>query len=289
MYDIEKITKVNTVADAISALVASPDAIIIAGGSDVLIKIREGKLAGCTLVSIREIPELKGIKLEKDETIQIGPLTTFSQLTENPIIMERIPVLGNAVDQVGGPQIRNIGTIGGNISNGVTSADSASTLCALNAEIEITGPKGVRKVPILEYYVKAGKVCLEQGELCTAIRIHPEDYKGYKGHYIKYAMRNAMDIATLGCSVVAKLNKDILEDVRIAFGVAGPIPMRCPNTENAIKGKVLNSDVYEIMRGEILSDINPRTSWRASQEFRVQLAQELPGRALKIALEGQNI
>ena len=180
MYDIEKITIVKTVAQAVEALQKDPTAVIIAGGSDVLIKIRSGKLAGCNLVSIREIPELHGVTLESDGTIRIGPLTTFTEITEDPIVREHIPVLAYAVDQVGSPQIRNIGTIGGNISNGVTSADSSSTLHALNAEIEITGPGAdgglsVRKVPIREYYVKAGKVCLGPGELCTAIRIHKAD------------------------------------------------------------------------------------------------------------------
>ena len=120
MYDIEKITIVKTVAQAVEALQKDPTAVIIAGGSDVLIKIRSGKLAGCNLVSIREIPELHGVTLESDGTIRIGPLTTFTEITEDPIVREHIPVLAYAVDQVGSPQIRNIGTIGGNISQAPT-------------------------------------------------------------------------------------------------------------------------------------------------------------------------
>ncbi|MCI1208175.1 MAG: xanthine dehydrogenase FAD-binding subunit XdhB [Treponema sp.] len=298
MYDIEKNTSVKSVSEAVRVLCADPAAVIIAGGSDVLIKIRSGKLAGCRLVSIREIPELHGIGLEDDETICIRPLSTFTEISENSIIRERIPVLAWAVDQVGGPQIRNIGTIGGNISNGVTSADSASTLCALNAEIEITGPAknsdgtlktdgslSVRRVPILEYYVKAGKVCLEPGEICTGIRIYKKDYDGYCGYYFKYGKRNAMEIATLGCSVVAKINGTLLEDVRIAFGVAGPVPMRCPGTEKAIRGKNIDDNLFRILEKEILTEIHPRDSWRASKAFRLQLAKEMPVRSLKALVE----
>ncbi|MEF9853574.1 MAG: FAD binding domain-containing protein, partial [Hydrogenoanaerobacterium sp.] len=192
MYDIEKLYEATSVADAISALQNDPAAIIISGGSDVLIKIREGKLAGCSLVSIHGIPELSGIFLEQDGTIIIKPATTFSHITYNEIIQKYIPILGNAVDQVGGPQIRNIGTVGGNICNGVTSADSASTLFTLNAVIEITGANGKRQLPIAQFYKSAGKVNLEHGEIVTAIRIAKENYEGFGGHYIKYAQRNAM-------------------------------------------------------------------------------------------------
>ena len=105
-----------------------PSAVVICGGSDVLVKIREGKLAGCSLVSIHGIRELEGVSLEPDGTIVIGPATTFSHVTNDPLVEAHLPALGDAVDQAGGPQLRNIGTIGGNVCNGVTSADSASTL-----------------------------------------------------------------------------------------------------------------------------------------------------------------
>ena len=286
MYDIEKIHEAASVAEAVELLNAHPAAKIIAGGSDVLIKIREGKMAGCELVSIFGIDELKGVKLEADGTIVIGPVTSFSNITKDPIIQKYIPVLGAAVDQVGGPQIRNIGTIGGNISNGVTSADSASTLFALDAKLEITGPSGIRKVAIQDYYTGPGKVDLKTGELLTAIRIEKPSYEGFSGHYIKYAMRNAMDIATLACVATVRLNaaKDAIEEMHLALGVAGPIPMRCPNTENAVKGKKIDQSLFELVGKTVLTEVNPRTSWRASKEFRLQLVEELSKRALKQAI-----
>ncbi|MEG0839558.1 MAG: xanthine dehydrogenase FAD-binding subunit XdhB [Hydrogenoanaerobacterium sp.] len=286
MYDIEKLYEATSVADAISALQNDPAAIIISGGSDVLIKIREGKLAGCSLVSIHGIPELSGIFLEQDGTIIIKPATTFSHITYNEIIQKYIPILGNAVDQVGGPQIRNIGTVGGNICNGVTSADSASTLFTLNAVIEITGANGKRQLPIAQFYKSAGKVNLEHGEIVTAIRIAKENYEGFGGHYIKYAQRNAMDIATLGCAANIKLSSDktTVEDLRLAFGVAGPIPMRCQKAEEAAKGQKLSSKLLEEISAAAVSEVNPRTSWRASKDFRLQLVGELSKRAIKQAI-----
>jgi len=283
MYDIEKIYQATSVKDAINHLVADPKSIIIAGGSDVLISIREGKLAGCSLVSIYKLEELRGIALNEDGSIKIGALTTFSHITKNEIIQKYIPILGEAVDDIGGPQLRNVGTIGGNISNGVTSADSASTLFALNAKLQIEGPEGTRVIPISEYYVGPGKVSLKNGELLTAIYITKENYENFTGNYIKYAMRNAMDIATLGCSVTCKLsaNKDIIEEVHLAFGVAGPVPMRCPMAEEAIKGMEISDEMFNIFSEAAKNEVNPRSSWRASKDFRLQLVGELSKRALK--------
>lgn len=286
MYDIEKIYQATSVEDAIKHLVADPDSLIIAGGSDILIKVHEGKLAGCSLVSIYGLDELRGVTLEEDGRIKIGPLTSFSHITNDPIIQKYIPVLGDAVDQVGGPQVRNIGTIGGNISNGVTSADSASTLFALNAELEITGPEGSKIIPIKDYYLGPGWVDLKNGEILTAIYVNKENYEDFYGCYIKYAMRDAMDIATLGCSVSCKLNneKTHIEEVRLAYGVAGPVPMRCPEAEKAVKGMVISEALFESFAKTALTEVRPRDSWRASKILRLQLAEELSKRALKEAI-----
>ncbi len=286
MYDIEKIYQATSVQDALAALAADPDAIVISGGSDVLISIREGKLAGCSLVSIHGIAALTGVHMEADGTIVIGPGTTFAEVTENSIIQKYIPALGDAVDQAGGPQLRHIGTIGGNICNGMTSADSASTLLTLNAELIIEGPDGKRTVRQADFYNGPGKVHLAHGELLTAIRIHKADYEGYFGEYIKYAQRNAMDIATLGCAVHVKLSADkrTIEGYRLAFGVAGPSPMRCPKTEALLIGQPIVEALLASIGPSALTEVNPRTSWRATKEFREQLIKTLSRRATETAI-----
>ena len=208
-----------------------PEAQIIAGGTDVLVQMREGKRAGKALISIRGCGEMRGVTLDEKENLRIGSLTTFSHITARSSDPDSISTCwARRWTMVGGPQIRNAGTIGGNTCNGVTSADSASTLHAWEAIVEITGKNGVRRVPIKDFYLKAGTVDLrvEEGEIQTAILIPKASYDRTFGHYIKYAMRNAMDIATLGTSVNARLSADkkTFERVRIAFGVAGPVPMR---------------------------------------------------------------
>ena len=285
MYDIQSIYQAKSVDDAIRALQADPSAIVIAGGTDVLIKIREGKLAGCSLVSIHNLTgELSGVTLAANGDVEIGPLTTFRGVTFSDVIRQTVPVLGEAADMAGGPQLRAAGTIGGNVCNGITSADTASTLVALDAVLRVRGPKGERDVPISEWYQGVGRVALAPYELLVKIIIPRDNYAGYTGHYIKYAMRAAMDIATLGVSCLVKLTDDkkTVDDVSLAFGVAGPVPMRAPSAEAAVRGLPVEEAISVIGKAA-LADVNPRTSWRASKEFRIQLIEELSPRALREA------
>ena len=285
MYDMKALYEAASVQNAVELRVAHPEAQIIAGGSDVLVQMREGKRAGAELISIYGLDELRGVSIDAEENIRIGSLTSFSHITRDPIIQKYLNVLGEAVDQVGGPQIRNIGTIGGNTCNGVTSADSASTLHAYEAVIELTGPDGVRREPIHDFYIKAGVVDLRPGEIQTAILIPKASYEHTFGHYIKYAMRNAMDIATLGTSVNVRLSADkkTVERCRIAFGVAGPVPMRAVHAVAAAIGQPLSAERAESFSRAVLEDINPRNSWRASRAFRQHIAVESAKRAFREA------
>ena len=179
MFDIDNYYEAKSLPDAIELLAANPKAIVIAGGTDVLIKVREGKLAGCSLVGIRNIEELSGIRIDDTGAIQIGPLTTFAQLLEHPVIKERIPVLAEAAEQVGGPQLRNLGTVGGNLANGSPSADMAPPLLALDCDLKIRGPGGERILSLTDFYLAAGKVALMPGELLAEIIVNPSGYRDF--------------------------------------------------------------------------------------------------------------
>ncbi len=282
MYDLKALYEAQSVQDAVRLRLEHPEAQILAGGTDVLVQMREGKRAGKELISIYGIGSMRGVSIDEEENIRIGSLTSFSHITKDPIIQRYINVLGEAVDMVGGPQIRNAGTIGGNTCNGVTSADSASTLFAWDAIVELTGAEGVRKLPIQEFYISAGKVDIRPDEIQTALLIPKASYENCFGHYIKYAMRNAMDIATTGCSVNVVLSEDkkTILRARIAYGVAGPIPTRAPSAETSASGKPATEETAETFAAAVLSDIRPRDSWRASKAFREHIAVELAKRGL---------
>ena len=142
-------------------------------------------------------------------------------------------------------------------------------------------PNGIRRLPINEFYIWAGQVDLQPGEIQTAILIPKESYENTKGHYIKYAMREALDIATLGTSVNVRLSEDkkTVERVRIAFGVAGPTPLRAKAAEELGNGQPLSMELIEKVAAAVVTDLKCRDSWRASKAFRTHMAVECTKRA----------
>lgn len=285
MYDIKSIDEAYTVKEAIDKLKEDPELRIIAGGTDVLVKIRDGKMSDSKLLSIHYIDELRKIELLEDESIKIGALNTFTKIAEDPIIKERVPQLAKAVLTAGGPQLRNAATIGGNVCNAAPSADSAPCLFTLDALVMIAGPQGQREVPITEFYISFGQVDLKEGEFVTGFIITKENYDSYLGYYYKYAMRNAMDIATSSCAVNVKLNDDLtIEEIKACYGVAASTPVRVYEAEKAYRGKELNEENIKGFAKLALEELSPRDSWRASKEMRIQVLYEICVRSLKECL-----
>lgn len=283
MYDISGYYEAETIAEAAALLAEKPNLELIAGGTDVLIKMH-GKSEDVELLSLRKIKSLEIIRKAEDGTIVIGALATFARVFNDPIIRKLIPILTEAAISMGGPQIRNIATIGGNVCSGATSGDSASSLFALNAQLKLVDYQGERIVPIQEFYLGPGKVDKKPGEILTEIRISPEDYQGFGGQYIKFAMREAMDIATLGVAVICKLKGKTFDEVRIALGVAGPTPLRCLEAETYAQGKDVSMETVAEIGKLAVNSTKARTSWRASKEYREHLVEELVQRALKVAI-----
>jgi xanthine dehydrogenase FAD-binding subunit len=111
-----------------------------------------------------------------------------------------------------------------------------------------------------------------------------DNYTGYSGHFFKYAMRDAMDIATIGCSAVCKVEDGILADLRLAYGVAAPVPIRCKDTEEKIRGRKVSTQLLDDIAAAVKDDVSPRTSWRAAKDFRLQIIATLAHRAVKQAI-----
>jgi len=282
MFDLRTLYEPRSVAEAVQMLVDHPDARIMAGGSDNLVKLRDGHLGGLDWVSIYAIDDLRRIEVDADGALRIGALASFTSVANSPDVRRCAHSLADAVATIGGPQVRNIGTIGGNICNGVPSADSASTCYAWDAVLELTGPDGVRTLPIADFYLSVAHVDLRPAELLTAIVIPRAHYAGYKGAYYKYSMRNAMDIATVNCSTTVRLSADAdtVDDVRIAFGVAAPTPIRAPHGEDALRGRPTTRENVDAAASAAIEDTRARDSWRASKAFREQMLAEIARRCL---------
>jgi xanthine dehydrogenase FAD-binding subunit len=222
MFNVKSYSKAGTVQEAIRLLGENPEAHLIAGGTDVLVKLHKGKGQFDHLIDIHDIAELNFIRQNDDGDLIIGPLSCFTRVAESALIRKHIPVLSAAILTIGGPQVRNMATIGGNLCNGVPSADSATPLIALNAALTIEGPDGSRQMPLEDFFLGPSRVALEHREIMTAITVSRDNYSDYYGHFYKYAMRDAMDIATIGCSAVCRVDDGVLTDLRLAYGVAAP-------------------------------------------------------------------
>lgn len=280
MFDIKNIYEPTNIKELLVLMDTCSNPTIIAGGTDVLIKLRHGSLKEVELISIRKIKELNEIKLLEDETISIGSLSSFSTIFRSKIVNDNIPILAEGAVSMGGPQIRNMATIGGNICNGAVSADSIPSLFALNAKLRLVSVNGERIIPITDFYLGPGKVKLEKNEVLTHIIIKKEEYLNKKGSYIKFSNRKAMDISMLGVAVVCEFADNKFTDLRIALGVAGPTPIRCNEAENFAKGKEINSETLNQIGKLAVSASNPRDSWRGSKEFRQHLIANLSKRAI---------
>lgn len=286
MYDIRENFCARSVQEALSLLQCHPDATIVCGGTDIMIRMKERKLRNAILIRIADLQELQGIRLDSDGNIHIGPATCFDSIYRDQLIRSQIPMLSDACNLVGSPQIRKVATIGGNLCNGAVSADSVPALLTLNAELTLVNSNGERVVPICNFHTGPGYTVLDaERELLVDICIRKEDYAGFGGHYIKFGQRRAMEISTLGCAVNCCMHPDgTLGDFRIAFGVAGPKPCRCPKAEERMLHERPSKALLSMLRQAVLEETQPRDSWRASKELRVQLIKELSVRVATCAI-----
>ena len=285
MFDISVLQEPETLAEATRMLSADPGLRIIAGGTDVLIRIQHGGDGWSQLLSLRKVKQLDGISLRDDGTIVIGATAPFAKIFLDPVIRRHLPSLAEAAVSMGGPQIRNVATIGGNICNGAVSGDSASTLFALDALLRLESQEGERIIPIHEFYAGPGKVHLRPGEMLTAVLIPQDSYQGTGGHYIKFAMRKAMDIATLGVSALVRVQGGTFVDLRLGLGVAAPVPIRCQEAEAYAAGKPITGATLREIGQLAVKASKARTSWRASKDYREHLIEVLTERAVEEAAQ----
>ncbi|MDD2371591.1 MAG: xanthine dehydrogenase FAD-binding subunit XdhB [Firmicutes bacterium] len=289
MYDIKKNYQGRTISDVLNIMKENSDVKIIAGGTDMLIKMKERKIKDVEILSIGDIEDLRGIEIDEAGTIVIKAATRFIEIIKNEYILKYIPTLAKACNQIGSPQIRNIATIGGNLCNGAVSADAVPTLLVLEAELHLIDCDGnKRTINVNDFHTGPGKTNLVSGkEILTKIHIKKENYENYSFDYYKYGKRNAMEIATLGCAVGIKLSNDknIVDDFKIAYSVAAPTPRRCKSIEQLIVGEGVTQDTVNLIKIENISELLPRDSWRASKDFRLQLIKEIGRRTTINAIE----
>lgn len=284
MFDIETYHRATSLQQAVTLAARHPQARLIAGGTDVLIQLHHLNDNYRHLVDIHGLDELRGITVDNHGAIRIGAGTTFTELIDSPIIQQHLPALAAAAASIAGPQIRNVATYGGNICNGATSADSATPSLIYDATLEIVSEQGTRFTPVHGFHTGPGKVALAPGEIAVAFHFPPQPTAGVGSAHFKYAMRDAMDISTIGCAAWCHLDNGKFRELRLAFGVAAPTPVRCAHAEQVAHLAEVNDLTLSAISEALLQDVSPRSSWRAAKDFRLHLIQTMAQRVIRHAV-----
>ena len=273
MSTIENYLAPGSIDDAAAALAAGP-ATIVAGGTDLMLQAGAGqKTYAPTLINIQKITEMRGVSKDGD-TIHIGALTTITDLLTDDIIAEHLPVMADMADKFASDQIRNAGTVGGNICNASPAGDGIVPLLMYQAEVVLASkPNGsteTRNVPLNEFFTAPGKSVIQENELLIGVDIAVPP-AGFVGGFGKFGPRPALEIAMAAVSVGGVVKYGVISDVRVAFGAVAPTPIRSAETEAALEGKKLDEATISAA-GEIASaSVNPITDVRASDWYRRHL------------------
>lgn len=236
----------KTLDEAVSLFESHSDRVMyVAGGTDVIVKTKQGKVAPDYLISLKHLSGLDQVQINPDtKELIIGALATHRILETSALIQHQYPIIHDAVQHIGSTQIRNVATIGGNIVNAVPSADGAIPLIALDGVAKIYGPNGERTVDLIHFFEGPGQTVLETGEILTEIVV-PAQLPHTGGAYQKVGRRAAMELPLIGVGIVLTLDPDTAacRKARICLGVAAPTPLRTLSAERFLIGKVLNEDI----------------------------------------------
>ena len=216
---------------------------IVAGGTDLFVKMKQRRFVPSVLINIKRISGLDQIRWDADDGLHIGPLTTIQAIRESALIAKQCPVLSEAAGVLGTEQVRNLGTIGGNLGNASPSAEFAPPLLILGASVRCLGRRGERVLPLDGFFVGPGKSALESDEVITDIHV-PNPPVRAQCAYLKHSLRR-MDVAMAAAAVFVLLDGDICRDVRIALGAVAPTVFRASMAEQALIGKRLTGDSSE--------------------------------------------
>lgn len=270
----------KTIDEAVAALQEENTA-VLAGGTDLLVKIRAGNLAPRLVVDLKDLSELKGIRVIEGEKLWIGALTTMKELTLHPLIQSRYKALAEAASVMGCYEIRVRATIGGNICNASPGAETGPVLSVYDARVQIYGPKGSHILPLEQFTLGPGRVALEKGEILGGFILPPLP-AGADATYLRRGRIKGMDLATIGVAVfVGRKGDNGGREVRVAAGAVLPTPSRVEPVEEILSRGPLTRELVQEAQNAFAMAISPRaTSIRATPEYKKQMAGVLLEMAL---------
>jgi CO/xanthine dehydrogenase FAD-binding subunit len=259
----------------------------LAGGTDLLVQMKQGRLCPQALVSLRDVPGLSFIRLEEDGGLALGAATPLADIENSPEVKEKFPAIAEAASWIGSVQVRSRATVGGNLCNAAPSADMAPILIAHGATATITDGRAERVVLLKDFFTGPGQTVLGRGELLKAIAVPPAPARSF-AKYVK-ANRSAMDIATVGVGVLAVFapgfgpGATVVQDARLVLGAVAPTPIRATAAEQMLIGRNLDEDSISEVSLKAAEEARPISDVRASAEYRRALVETLSRRALRAA------
>jgi CO/xanthine dehydrogenase FAD-binding subunit len=275
----------NTIDEALSTLSQYKGrAKVMAGGTDILPKLKEREIkAPEYIIDLKGIPDLDYIKYDEVGGLSIGALATIHAVETSPIIQERFGVLFQAAESMASTQVRNRGTLAGNLCNAVPSADTAPALLTLEASLKLISQKGERTVNVKDFFTGPNETVLTDEEILREIHV-PNLPPRSRGRYLKLTPRRSMDLAVVGVAVVVVAEDGICNDIRIALGAVAPTPIRARQAENMIRGQKLSDEVIEGAARIAAEECRPISDHRASAEYRTEMVKVLTKRAIQQAI-----
>jgi CO/xanthine dehydrogenase FAD-binding subunit len=272
----------NSIQEAVSALTSAPGPVMpIGGGTDIMLDLLQGRHSPVhTIVDLTEIPEMKILEL-RDDRLFIGAGVTISRIARDYLVVTHARALTEACDLIGGPQVRNVATLGGNVAHALPAADGTIALMCLDAEVEVAGPQGNRHVPLPELFLGPGKSALQAGEIIVGFYV-PQIQPGQASAFKRIMRPQGVALPIMNVSVWLERDDNTVKAIHIAVGPGGAVPFRARNAEAFLVGKPYTDETFKAALEALVGEVKFRTSaMRATSEYRYHLV----GTLLKDTLE----
>jgi len=267
----------TSISEAIEDLQNAPQPVApIAGGTDLLLDIRQGRHAPPqTLIDLTGVPEMNVIE-SRDNFLFIGAAVPINRIISNPLVIKNAYALIEACDLIAGPQVRNTATLGGNVAHALPAADGTIALVALNAQAEIAGPQGLRRVPFVDLFKGPGQSTINKSCELIAGFYTPLVKKDQASAFKRIMRPQGVALPILNCAVWLDRDTDVVGDVRIAVGPGGPTPFRAVEAENLMRGQVYNEMILSRALERLAAQARFRTSpHRATEDYRKHIISGL--------------
>jgi len=256
---------------------------MIAGGTDLFLKLKDGLVETDGLMDITRIEPLHYIREEENQGLRLGATTSIRAIEKSPLIRKKYPSIFQAARQLGSVAIRNVGTIGGNLCNAAPSAEMAPALIGLSARMIILTPRGKEIVSLEDFFVGPGQTVLGPADLLLAIQVPPPSAQT-RGVYLKHSYRGSIDLAIVGVAATCNIQGEICEDIKLVLGAVAPTPMRARKGEEILRGKPLREPWIEKASEAAAEEAKPISDVRASAAYRREMVRVLTRRALREAM-----